>query len=90
MEASWIIKFGGNEINFKTVYTNKVAKIKDIKLAETNLKILHNILPCGENLVKWKKVESPECSICHHIESVTHLIYECEYSRQIYICKLHT
>ena len=61
LETFWTDKFGGNEIDFKCVYHQKIVGIKDIKLAETNFKILYNILPCGEKLVKWKKIESAEC-----------------------------
>ena len=84
LETFWTDKFGDIEIDFKCVYHHKIVGIKDIKLAETNFKILYNILPCGEKLVKWKKIESAECSVCNAIENVTHLIYNCNYSKQIW------
>ena len=83
-EQLWIDKFSDIEIDFKAVYTKKIAEIKDLKLAETNFKVLNDILPCGVNLVKWKKKASSECSICNVPESVTHLIYECRYSQEIW------
>ena len=53
MEHFWSMTLQG-DINFKEVYANKIIKIKDKKIAETNFKILHGILPCGENLKRWK------------------------------------
>ena len=38
-------------------YIRKIKVIKDKKLAETNFKILNNILPCNRNLHKWQKVK---------------------------------
>ena len=34
-------------------YIQKVKQLKDKKLAETNFKILNNVLPCNKNLCKW-------------------------------------
>ena len=80
----WLDKFHVRNIDFEKVYCKKVGEIKDLKLAENNYKILLNILPCGKNLLKWKKSTTDECSICRNVESVTHLIYECQYARQIW------
>ena len=54
----WTNLFMIENIDFEKVYCNKVVNIKDNKLAETNYKILHNILPCGENLLKWKRKDT--------------------------------
>ena len=39
-----------------TSYACRVKNVKDKKLAETNFKVLNNILPCNRNLFKWGKV----------------------------------
>ena len=39
----------------------KIKALKDKKLAETNFKILNNILPCNRNLLKWGKSETNLC-----------------------------
>ena len=58
----------------------------DNKIAETNLKILFNILPCGSNLVKWKIKDDGCCTICKHQEDILHLIYECIYVERLWKC----
>ena len=44
-----------HNIDFESVYTNKITHIKDLKIAEFNYKVLHNILPCNKNLKIWGK-----------------------------------
>lgn len=80
----WVNIFGDEKLDFKHVYCKKVVEIKDVKLAETNYKVLQNILPCGENLFKWKKRDSALCPICNVKENVMHLIYECNYANKIW------
>ena len=62
----------------------KVKVIKDFKLAETNFKIIHNILPCNLNLYRWKLKPNSQCSICGDTETVIHLLYECTYAQTIW------
>ncbi len=81
---AWIDMFGINEFDLKKVCLKKIVQIKDLKLAETNFKILHNTLPCGDNLLKWKKKNTSNCSICHVRESIAHLICDCVYAQQIW------
>jgi len=54
------------------------------KLAETNFKILQNILPCNLNLFKWKRSDTKLCSLCQEEESVSHLIFACYYAKNIW------
>ena len=56
-------------------YMSKIKLIKDKKIAETNLKILNNILPCNKNLHTWGKNETKLCYICGEEESISHLLY---------------
>ena len=72
-------------VDFEKVYTVKIINVKDQKISETNFKkILHNILPCGVNLLKWKKTESSLCDQCNCNETIAHLLLECNYSAQVW------
>ena len=61
----------------------KVKQLKDKKLAETNFKILNNILPCNRNLFKWGKSDTNLCLFCQEEES-SHLLYDCTYAQKIW------
>ncbi len=67
-------------------YKNRFKFIRDNKLAETNFKILNNILPCNKNLFRWKKSDSNLCNICGEEESISHLLFECNYVRMLWNC----
>ena len=73
-EKQWSHRFNDIEINYEYVIRSKVVTIKDNKLAETNFKILNGILPCGVNLIRWKKATNSECSICEQQESISHML----------------
>ena len=60
-----------------TSYVCRVKNMKDKKLAETNFKILNNILPCNRNLFKCGKSDTNLCHFCQEEESVSHLLFEC-------------
>ena len=62
----------------------KLSKLKTKKIAETNFKILHGILPCGENLKRWKIKVNSYCYICNENETILHLIFNCRYSNHIW------
>ena len=85
-EIYWIMRSQDeiSEVQFDKSYVNKVKLVKDKKLAETNFKILQNILPCNLNLFRWKKSDTKLCSLCRYEESVSHLIYECYYAKYIW------
>ena len=69
---------------FKESCVTKIAKMKDKKLVETNFKILQNILPCNKNLFRWKLSTSENCTICGNVESISHLLFECNYAQSIW------
>ena len=52
-------------------YGSKVKHITDKKLAETNFKILNNILPCNRNLRKWGKSDTDLCCFCQEEENIS-------------------
>ena len=58
--------------------------MKDKKIAETNFKILNNILPCNRNLFKWGKSDTNLCHFCQEEESVSHLLFECTYAQKVW------
>ena len=65
-------------------YVSKVKHIKDKKLAETNFKILNNILPCNRNLRKWGKSDTDLCCFCQEEEDISHLLYFCVHVKPIW------
>ena len=65
-------------------YVSKVKYIKDKKLAETNFKILNNILPCNRNLRKWGKSDTYLCCFCQEEENISHLLYFCVHVKPIW------
>lgn len=75
---------GLDKKDFEIGYKNKVKSITDKKLAETNLKIFHHILPCHLNLYDWKKKACSKCDVCDSVQSVNHLIYECPSVKHIW------
>ena len=62
----------------------KVKQLKDKKLAETNFKILTNILPYNRNLSKWGKSDTNLCLFCQEEESVSHLLFDCICAQKIW------
>ena len=76
MEHFWSMTLQDN-IDFKDVYKSKIIKIKDKTITETNFKILHGILPCGENLKRWKIRMNSYCYICNENETILYLIFNC-------------
>ena len=65
-------------VKWNDIYKNKILKQLEVKFSDMNFKILHNILPTGNNLHKWKKKVDSHCIYCdnqHH--DTRHLFYEC-------------
>ena len=83
-EERWQSMFYLDHADFKTVYKHKVIFVKDRKIAEFNYKMLHDILPCNLNLVKWKKVKYPNCNFCKVEETTLHMLYYCKYATGIW------
>ena len=66
------------------MYVKKIVKISDRKLAEFNFKMIHDILPCNVNLVRWRKANDKQCRLCKVDETIVHLLYKCKYAHQIW------
>lgn len=62
---------------WENIYLQKVCNLYIPKLCEFNFKILHNFLPCGLSLSKWKNI-SQYCCVCGEIENIKHMLYECQ------------
>jgi hypothetical protein len=71
-------------INFKAVYKRKIIDVKEYKLSEFNYKVLHCILACGTNLFRWKKQASSTCNVCGEIDDISHLLFHCTYTKNIW------
>ena len=85
-ETYWKFFFSNinNNLNFEDAYKQKILIIPDNKLKEFNFKLLHNILPCGTNLKRWKLKEISSCSICKENQDIIHLLYTCRQIRHIW------
>ena len=65
-------------LQWKIIWISQTISIsKDRKFAEFNFKILHNILPCGKNLLKWKLSKNDQCCLCNVTDSYEHLFLNC-------------
>ena len=62
----------------------KIVQEKEIKLKEFNYKLLHGILPCNKNLMKWKIRMNDECDVCQREQSIKHLLFECVYVKPLW------
>ena len=62
----------------------KIKVLKDKKLAETNFKILNNILPCNQNLLKWGRSDTNLCCFCQEEETISHLLFYCTHAESIW------
>lgn len=63
-----------------------VQTLKDKKIAEFNFKVLNNILPCGDNLEKWKILQNSSiCPICFKLHNISHLLFYCKKASDIWL-----
>ena len=59
---------------------------------EFNFKLLHGILPCNKNLMKWKVRFNSVCDVCDETQTIVHLLYDCYYVKPLWkvidnVCK---
>jgi len=83
-ENFWANKSDLTENEIHNSYSTKIFQLNDHKLAETSFKILNNILPCNKHLFKWGKNATPLCSFCNEEECISHLLFECTNSQNIW------
>ncbi len=65
-------------------FTEKVLQEKEIKLKEFNFKVLHGILACNYNLMKWKIRLDNTCDVCNNPQTIRHLLYDCYYVKPLW------
>ena len=66
------------------LFKSKVFDERESKLKEYNFKLLHGILPCNVNLKKWRVKENDSCDVCNEIQTISHLLFECQYVKPIW------
>ena len=67
-----------------TAFKSKISLEKEIKLREFNFKVLHGILPCNNNLKKWKIKISSKCDVCDDTQTIRHLLFDCKYVKPLW------
>ena len=58
--------------------------MKEIELTEFSLKIIHNILPCNEILLKWKINQDNKCDLFDKVQTIKHLLFECVFVKEVW------
>ena len=48
------------------------------------MEIIHNILPCNDNLYKWRIKEDIKCDLCDKVQTIGHLLFECVFVKKIW------
>ena len=81
--SDYLFMQGFKHIEFDMFYT-KVFLEREVKLKEFNLKLLHGILPCNRNLKRWRLKDSDICDTCNEIQSIEHLLFECNYVQPLW------
>ena len=71
-------KFENTKSAWQNIYKQKICDINIVRIKEFNFKLINNILPCGKILNKWQTNVSAKCEYCSQIETIQHMIYECE------------
>ncbi|MCP3887294.1 MAG: hypothetical protein GY702_00255, partial [Desulfobulbaceae bacterium] len=65
-------------VDWTNVYAHKIYTQLEMKIADFNYKMLHNIIPTGKNLLKWKKIDNASCIYCKiHIHDLKHMLWDC-------------
>jgi hypothetical protein len=65
------------EHDWRNIYMCRIHSLPDNKLKGFMNTLIHNLIPCREMLVKWKKVTNNECPVCKVPETVEHIYFEC-------------
>ena len=82
----WIDKFPFlNDKDFRMFFKLAHTAVTESKLHCFQYKILNRILPCNESLYRMKIKSSPKCDVCTETESLEHLLYLCNYTKQFWV-----
>jgi hypothetical protein len=82
--AYWEKRCQTKNIPFRNIYNTRVKLIEDKIIADFSFRVLHNIIPCKENLFKWRIEPSNLCNLCGVIEDTPHMLLECIKVRHIW------
>ncbi len=85
MEHAWERDFNIPPNAWPSIYTHKVWKLVDRKLAEFNYKILCNILSNRALVSKWNNNIDNKCPFCDDIQNTKHLLFECPRVNNIWV-----
>ena len=89
--STFLAPYCSADEEMKAFFT-KVVQEKEKKLKEFNFKLLHGILPCNKNLMKWKVRLNSVCDVCDETQTIVHLLYDCYYVKPLWkvidnVCK---
>ena len=63
--------------DWRNIYVNRIHNLPINKISEFMYKIFHRLIVSRQTLKKWKRTESELCPICHQVETVKHIYFEC-------------
>lgn len=78
-ELYWELSFD-RVLNWQEIWLNQTKHLtNNMKLVEFNFKLLHNILPSGKFLHRWKIQNSDLCVLCDIIDDYKHMFLHCKH-----------
>ena len=66
------------------VLRTELVEEKEMKLKESNFKLLHGILPCNSNVKRRKLRATDTYDVCQETQSIKHLLWECDYVKPLW------
>ena len=86
IQQMWKRKLNLDEyiIPWSKIFTQQIQKYPIKKIAEFNLKLIHNILPCSAAVAKWNKNVLSTCSYCNVRDDICHMLYSCQLIMQLW------
>jgi hypothetical protein len=67
-----------------TLIYKKINQLSSIQLKTKMHRMLHGDIYCGARLVEFNMSDNDRCIRCFEQETISHLLYECPYSREIW------
>jgi hypothetical protein len=71
------------EVNAIELY-QKLSKLKNVQNKSKMYRLIHGDVYCGARLYRFGLSDSDRCVRCFEEETITHLLYECPYSREVW------
>jgi hypothetical protein len=79
-ERSWNLLFD-QDLNWSTIWVKQTKKLTP----NMKMKILHQILPSGKLLKKWRLANSELCILCQSIDDYEHMFVSCVHVKNLWI-----